>query len=105
MANAYQTFSLDNGNVLAYSLLNALVMVTVICLMTFVIVLLYHQKCMKCLIGYMVFASGSLLGLMGSNLLQTALSIYKIPVDKVTFWLFMLNFALVGVIAVFFGLE
>jgi presenilin 1 len=104
MAQAYQTFSLDNGNALALSLANALIMVSAVCLMTFGIVLLYRYKFMKCLIGYMMLASMSLLGLMGSNLVLTAIAIFQIPIDKVTFGLFMLNFAAVGVIAVFFGL-
>jgi presenilin 1 len=104
MAQSYQTFSLDNGNALALSLANALIMVSAVCLMTFGVVLLYRYKCMKFLIAYMILASMSLLGLMGSNVAWTAIAIFQIPVDKVTFGLFMINFAAVGVISVFFGL-
>jgi presenilin 1 len=106
MATAYQVWNVDSastGSALAMSLANALVMVSVICAMTFVVVLLYRFKFMKCLIGYMVVCSGTLLGILGGNLLQTAISIYNIPVDKLTFYFFMFNFAFVGVIAVFWG--
>jgi len=107
MAN-YQTWNVDSengstGSALALSLANALVMVSVICAMTFVIVLLYRFKFMKCLIGYMIFCSASLLGILGGNLLQTAIYIYGVPVDKITFYFFMFNFAVTGVLAVFWG--
>jgi presenilin 1 len=107
MANAYQVWHVDGsgptGATLATSLANAFVMVSVICAMTFAIVLLYRLKFMKCLIGYMMLCSSSLLGVLGANLVQTAISIYSIPVDKITFIFFMFNFAIVGVAAVFYG--
>jgi len=107
MADAYQMWDVEDGSstgsALALSLANALVMVSVICAMTFVIVMLYRFKFMKCLIGYMMICSGTLLGILGGNLLQTAIQIYEIPVDKITFGFFMFNFAMTGVTAVFWG--
>jgi len=108
MASAYQVWNVDSssGNTeqaLALSLANALVMVSVICCMTFVIVLLYRFRCMSCLLGYMMLCSGTLLGVLGGNLLQVAVHIYSIPVDKLTFYLFTFNFGAVGVLAVFWG--
>jgi presenilin 1 len=106
MASAYQVWTVDSSKAttnLALSLANALVMVSVICAMTFVIVLLYKFRCMKCLIGYMMLCSGTLLGVLGGNLLQAAIHIYGIPVDKFTFFFFVFNFCLVGVMAVFWG--
>jgi len=107
MADAYQVWSLNNSTsdsgTLALSLANALVMVSFICCMTFVIVLLYRMKFMKCLIGYMVFCSGTLLGVLGGNLLRVAIQIYNIPVDKFSFSFFILNFCLVGVFSIFYG--
>jgi presenilin 1 len=108
MASAYTVFSVDegsesNGQNLAYSLANALIMVSVICCMTFVIVILYRLKCMKFLIGYMIMCSGTLLGILGGNMFQTLVYIYNIPVDVVTFYLFVFNFCIVGVLAVFWG--
>ena len=108
MANAYQMWDLEDkassaGSALAFSLANALVMVSVICCMTFVIVALYKLKFMKCLIGYMIMCSGTLLGILGGNLLQTAIQIYRLPVDRISFGIFMFNFAMTGVLAVFWG--
>lgn len=105
MSQAYQVWQVDGGNgqKVALSLANALVEVTVICCMTFVIVFLYRMKFMKCLIGYMILSSATLLGILGGNLLQVAIQIYNVPVDKYTFYLFVFNFCIVGVLAVFFG--
>jgi presenilin 1 len=109
MATAYQMWNLNNsgsdsnGQTLALSLANALVMVSVICCMTFVIVIIYRMKYMKCLIGYMIFSSGTLLGVLGGNLLQVAIQIYNIPVDKLSFYFFIVNFCIVGVLSVFWG--
>jgi presenilin 1 len=108
MTSAYTVFSVDeghesNGQNLAYSLANALIMVSVICCMTFVIVILYRLKCMKFLIGYMIMCSGTLLGILGGNMFQTLVYIYYIPVDIFTFYLFVFNFCIVGVLAVFWG--
>lgn len=108
MASAYQVWNINSntnssGETLALSLANALVMVTVICAMTFGIVLLYKMRCMKCLIGYMMLCSGTLLGVLGGNMLQVAVHIYSIPVDKLTFFIFVYNFCIVGVVSVFWG--
>jgi len=107
MASAYEIWQNDSsksgGQNLAISLANALVMVSVICAMTFVIVILYRMKFMKCLIGYMILCSGTLLGVLGGNLLRVAISIYSVPVDKLTFFFFIYNFCLVGVLSVFWG--
>jgi presenilin 1 len=106
MAAAYQYFDTSNSSVfstLMLSLLNALIMVSVIGAMTFVIVLLYKYKCMWLLIGYMMFASTSLLGFLGGNIWFTAIQIYSLPVDKITYFLVLWNFAAVGVWAIFYG--
>jgi len=108
MANAYQVFNTNDGSAagldtLLKSFANGLVMVSVICLMTFVIVLLYKLKFMKCLIGYMVMCSATLLGILGGNLFQTALMIYHIPLDQISYYFGILNFCVVGVAAVFWG--
>jgi presenilin 1 len=107
MSQAYQVWKIDvNDSVwtnIAMSLANGLVMVTVICLMTFVIVLLYKFECMVCLIGYMMFCSTTLLGFLGGHMWWVAIQIYNLPVDKVSYYLGVWNFAAVGVLAVFYG--
>lgn len=57
---------------------------------------------MKCLIGYMVFASTALLGFLGSQMFMVAIQKYRIPLDWLTFVFVMYNFAITGVIAVFY---
>ena len=106
MAAAYQYFDTTGtgtAGTLMLSLLNGLIMVSVIAAMTFVIVLLYKYKYMWCLIGYMVLASTSLLGFLGGNMWYTAIQIYNLPVDWFTFVVGLWNFAAVGVLAVFYG--
>eukprot|EP00977_Amphora_coffeiformis_P029157 scaffold39101_cov153-Amphora_coffeaeformis.AAC.1 len=78
MSQAYQVWQVDsasssNGENLARSLGNAAIMI------------------------------GTLLGILGGNMVQTFLMIYDIPLDKVTFALVMFNFAIVGVLAIFWG--
>jgi hypothetical protein len=108
LASAYNVWDIDNsgegstGKNLISSIGNALVMVTFIGTMTFGIVFLYKYRCMKFLIGYMVFSSASLLGLLGDYLGSVAIEIYRIPVDKISYSLFMYNFAIVGVTAIFY---
>lgn len=104
MSEAYTVWQTDSDSTtqnLALSLGNAFVMVCVICAMTFLIVLLYKFKCMKLLIGYMILSSATLLGLLGGSMFEVAIQIYQIPIDTLTFYLAMYNFAVVGVMAVF----
>jgi presenilin 1 len=107
MADAYQVWDLSSAKSsvqsLLFSLANAFVMVSAICCMTFIIVILYKYKCMKLLIGYMMTTSATLLGILGGNILSTFFIIYNIEIDNITFYLFMYNFAVVGVLAVFWG--
>eukprot|EP00558_Chaetoceros_sp_UNC1202_P008283 CAMPEP_0197234578 /NCGR_PEP_ID=MMETSP1429-20130617/2295_1 /TAXON_ID=49237 /ORGANISM="Chaetoceros sp., Strain UNC1202" /LENGTH=453 /DNA_ID=CAMNT_0042693023 /DNA_START=117 /DNA_END=1478 /DNA_ORIENTATION=- len=70
--------------------------------MTFGIVLLYKYRCMKFLIGYMVFSSASLLGVLGDYMAGIAVEIYRIPIDVVSYHLLLYNFAVVGVTAIFY---
>ena len=89
------------GKALALSLGNAFIMVSVICAMTFVIVFLYKFKFMKCLIGYMVLSSATLLGVLGGSMFEVAIDIYQIPIDVLSFYFAMYNFAVVGIISIF----
>ena len=108
LANTYYVVQSDietdtNAQQLGNSLVNALVIVSVICGLTFFIVILYKYNCTKCLTGYMVLAMGLLLGYLAAVMFQVFLERYTIYLDKVTFILIMYNFALVGVISIFLG--
>jgi len=96
----------DNGessaSQIGTSVVNALVIVSVIGALTFVIVLLYKYRCMKCLIGYMVVSSALLLGFLAAQMLQVAIDKYQwTAIDKVSFWFVMYNFAITGCVAIF----
>jgi hypothetical protein len=107
LADAYQLFDTDGASgeaqKLGMSLANTLIMVSAIGAMTFVIVFLYKFRCMKCLIGYMMMSSATLLGVLGGNLWYTAIEIYRLPVDKFTFTMAVYNFCLVGILSIFWA--
>jgi Presenilin len=107
MSDAYMVWTTDTGESgskqLAISLANSLVIVSFICAVTFGIVLLYKLRCMMCLIGYMMFSSATLLGVLGGTMALVAIDVYHLSVDKITFYLGMINFAVVGVMAVFWA--
>uniref|UniRef100_A0A7S4S6U3 Presenilin n=1 Tax=Ditylum brightwellii TaxID=49249 RepID=A0A7S4S6U3_9STRA len=107
LASTYTVFSLDTDSdskstTLAKSFANALVMVCFICALTFVIVILYKFRFMRCLIAYMVYSSAMLLGVLGGVLFDVAIEKYRLPVDAFSFLFALYNFALVGVIAIFY---
>uniref|UniRef100_A0A7S2XWZ8 Presenilin n=1 Tax=Fibrocapsa japonica TaxID=94617 RepID=A0A7S2XWZ8_9STRA len=87
---------------LGKSVINALTIVLVLAGATFAIVLLYKFRCMKCLIGYMMFSSVMLLGIMGGMVLWTALDKWNVVMDEYTYYFILYNFSMVGVIAIFY---
>lgn len=85
------------------SLINGLVIISVIAAATFVIVLLYKYRCMKLLLGYMIFSSTALLGLLGGVMFRTFIERYNVLLDQITFYFLLVNFAAVGTISIFFA--
>lgn len=104
-SNTYEVFDLEDGdsrqNFIA-SIANTLIIVSVICVMTFVVVLLYKYRCMKIFFGYMIFVTASLLGYFTSSMWIIAVEKYRWKIDKVSFALVMWNYAVVGTLAIFF---
>ncbi|KAL7529536.1 hypothetical protein ACHAXR_003015, partial [Thalassiosira sp. AJA248-18] len=107
MSQAYHVWKVGENDStskqLALDFANGLVIVTVIGTMTFGIVLLYKYRCMKVLIGYMMFSSMTLLGVLGGELFNVAIEKYHIPIDWFTFVVVLYNFAVVGVTAIFYA--
>lgn len=103
--SVYETFhpssEASTAQNLGISLVNTLIMVSVIGAMTFVIVLLYKYRCMKILLGYMMFSSAMLLGFLGGVIFNVAINKYALDVDQFSFFFFLFNFAIVGVAAIF----
>ena len=52
---------------------------------------------MKFLIGYMILSSASLLGVLGDYMATIAIEIYRIPIDILTYYSCLYNFAIVGI--------
>lgn len=105
-AQTYQVMDLEEGNSsqnLAASLVNVSIIVSVICLMTFVIVILYKYGCMKIFMGYMVLVTAMLLGYFTATMADVAIQKYNIRFDKLSFVYLIWNYAVVGVISIFFN--
>eukprot|EP00937_MAST-01D_sp_MAST-1D-sp2_P003120 g3120.t1 len=81
---------------------NAAVIIGVVAGLTFVIVLLYYMNCMWLLYGYMFLSSTMLLGLLGGLMWRVAVYKWNCILDWATFYIVCANFALVGVIAIFY---
>lgn len=92
----------SNSTKFGKSLLNALVIVVVLAMFTFLLVFLYWMRCMKFLLGYMIFSSGLLLALMGGLVWYTALERWQLPCDSITFFTVLYNFAIVGILSIFY---
>lgn len=105
-AQTYQVMDLEEGNTsqnIAASLVNVSIIVSVICLMTFVIVILYKYGCMKFFMGYMVLVTAMLLGYFTATMADVAIQKYSIRFDKLSFVYLIWNYAVVGVISIFFN--
>ena len=105
-AQTYQALDLDDGNAaqnFAASVANVLIMVSVVCVMTFVIVIMYKYGCTKIFLGYMVVVMTMLLGYFTSSMALVAIKKYDFQVDKVSFIYIVWNYTIVGVLAIFFN--
>jgi len=87
---------------LGLSLVNSLIIICAIIVMTFIVVLLYKYRFMKCLIGYMILSSAALLALLGGSMFDTFLQVTSIPFDTLSFYFFLYNFAIVGTVSIFY---
>eukprot|EP00752_Nemacystus_decipiens_P008581 g7662.t1 len=95
--------TLDPSSVrLGKSLVNAFIIVLVLAAATVVIVWMYWMRCMKCLLGYMAMSSAALLGVMGGAVWGSALEVFQLPCDAFTYYGVLWNFAVVGVVAIFY---
>lgn len=108
LSEAYHVWKVDIDNdsaskQLVADFVNGLAMVTAIGIMTFGIVFLYKYRCMKILIGYMMFSSMTLLGVLGGVMFNVGIEKYQVPIDWLTFLFALYNFAFVGVAAIFYS--
>ncbi|XP_028763576.1 presenilin-like protein At2g29900 [Neltuma alba] len=83
------------------ALLSSLAFVAVVTVATFVLVLLFYLRCTRFLKLYMGFSSFVVLGFLGGEIALLFIEDFSIPIDCITFFLALFNFAVVGVLAVF----
>jgi presenilin 1 len=68
-----ESTSVDVGR----ALINAIVIVAVVACATFVLVACYYFRCLKLMLGYLIFASVNLLGYTGSFMVMSGVTINK----------------------------
>ncbi|KAJ1421818.1 Presenilin/signal peptide peptidase [Sesbania bispinosa] len=83
------------------ALLNSLAFVVVVTFATFILVLLFYFRCTRFLKFYMAFSAFVVLGFLGGEISLFLIQHFSTPVDCITFFLVLCNFAVVGVLAVF----
>ncbi|ETV80198.1 hypothetical protein, variant [Aphanomyces astaci] len=85
------------------ALTNALVIIFFIAIVTFAVVLLYKFNCMGGLQGYLMASSATLLGLVGSVLVEKIVcGHWHWHVDAISMTFVMYNFAIVGTLSIFY---
>ncbi|CAI5708882.1 unnamed protein product [Hyaloperonospora brassicae] len=98
LADAYLVYGPERdegastGTKAADALVNALVIVSFFLVATLVIML----------IGYMMFSSAMLLGMLGGNMMVIVIAKLEIIVDRCTLFFAMYNFSVVGVLTIFY---
>lgn len=91
----------SSSSAFGQALINAIVIVSVIAAATFLLVACYYFRCIKVMVAYLIFASINLLGYTGGFMAYSAIQLWHIRVDWVTLAFIMYNFAIGGVISVF----
>eukprot|EP01012_Entosiphon_sulcatum_P014132 TRINITY_DN1922_c0_g1_i1.p1 TRINITY_DN1922_c0_g1~~TRINITY_DN1922_c0_g1_i1.p1 ORF type:complete len:356 (-),score=35.50 TRINITY_DN1922_c0_g1_i1:94-1161(-) len=83
------------------ALLNALVIIAAFVVITFLLVCLYKYRCYKVIAGWFVISSFFLLWSMGWMWFDLFCVAYQIPYDLVTAQVILWNFAVVGILSIY----
>ncbi|KAK7388868.1 hypothetical protein VNO78_23695 [Psophocarpus tetragonolobus] len=83
------------------ALLNSLAFVVLVTFATFVLVLLFYFRCTRFLKLYMAFSTFIVLIFLGGEVSLFLIQQFSTPLDCITFFLVLCNFAVVGVLSVF----
>ncbi|KAL5855589.1 hypothetical protein ACOSQ4_005391 [Xanthoceras sorbifolium] len=81
-------------------LLNSLVFVIAVIVVTFILVLLFYLICTKFLKLYTAFSSFVVLGFMVGEIVLFFIEKFSVPIDSITFFVVLCNFAVLGVLVV-----
>ncbi|KAM0951380.1 putative presenilin/signal peptide peptidase [Dioscorea sansibarensis] len=83
------------------AILSSIAFVATVTVLTFLLVLLFYFRCTSFLKYYMAFSSFIVLAFLGGEVTLFLIDKFSIPIDTVTFFILLLNFSVVGVMAVF----
>jgi len=84
------------------AILNAAIILAFIVTMTIIFVCLYKYRCMKIIYGWLLLSTGLLLFVFAAFIGTLILDAYSVAVDWITMSLFLWNFAVVGLVSVFY---
>ncbi|KAL7719114.1 Presenilin [Entamoeba marina] len=84
------------------AIITAVFFVTMIVIVTFIFVLLFYFRCMKIMIGWLLFSVTVLLLMFGGMIFRNMLIVFNSVVDWFTFIFLLVNFAVLGVISIFY---
>jgi len=100
----YESSPGDSSSVaLTNALVNALAIVGVIIGATFIMVALYYFAFMRVLFTWLILSTSLLLAFSTGLVVQTALQIWNVPTDALTYSIVFYNFAIAGIVAIFYG--
>ncbi|EKE37853.1 hypothetical protein ENUP19_0061G0093 [Entamoeba nuttalli] len=80
----------------------SVIFIIMIVIVTFVFVLLFYYRCMKLIVGWLLFSVILLLMLFGGSIMKSLLSVFNWPVDWISFAFLLFNFGVLGVISIFY---
>eukprot|EP00123_Amoebidium_parasiticum_P011341 comp20661_c0_seq1/m.26813 comp20661_c0_seq1/g.26813 ORF comp20661_c0_seq1/g.26813 comp20661_c0_seq1/m.26813 type:complete len:442 (-) comp20661_c0_seq1:489-1814(-) len=83
------------------ALVNALIIIAVVAVMTFLLVCCYKHRCYKLITVWLVFSTVILLFFFSFTYWQEALTFYNVPMDWVTTAFVIYNFGMVGLVSIF----
>jgi len=99
---AYRESSTDTGVEKFFgSLLNAAIFVGMILIVTVIFVVLYKYRCLKIIFGWLILSTCLMLGFFGGYLLYEIADALQITLDWISFTFFIWNFAVVGILSIF----
>jgi presenilin 2 len=84
------------------SVVNALVIVAMITVLTFLMVLLYKMNCMKILVGWLLLSAAMIFFFMFWIWIDLVATRYQVPYDFISIAFVQWNFGVVGILSVFY---